>query len=174
MKLKDKTAALLVEDLYNEFEVWVPYYRLKEEGVIVSVIGSGTASTYHGKFGIPVSADKSAKEVRASDFDVIIIPGGYAPDKMRVHPEMVQLVREAALSGKIVASICHGGWMLASADVVRGKRLTSYVAIKDDLVNAGALWEDSEMVMDGNIITSRKPDDIPAFCKAIIQSLAKS
>lgn len=174
MKLKDKKAALLVEDLYNEFEVWIPYYRLKEEGVIVSVIGSGTASTYHGKYGIPVTADKPAKEVRASDFDVVIIPGGYAPDKMRTHLEMVQLVREAALSGKIVASICHGGWMLASADVIRGKRVTSYVAIKDDLVNAGALWEDSEMVMDGNIITSRKPDDLPAFCKAIIQSLSKS
>ena len=172
MKLKNKKAAILVEDLYNDFEVWVPYYRLKEEGVLVHVIGSGTASTYHGKYGVPISADKCAKEVRGKDFDLVIIPGGYAPDRMRIHPEMVQLVREAAENGKILASICHGGWMLASANVVRGKRLTSYVAIKDDLVNAGALWEDSEMVQDGALITSRKPEDLPAFCRAIIQSMS--
>ncbi len=172
MNLKNKKAAILVEDLYNDFEVWVPYYRLKEEGVLVHVIGSGTALTYHGKYGVPISADKSAKEVRGKDFDLVIIPGGYAPDRMRIHPEMVQLVREASENGKILASICHGGWMLASANVVRGKRLTSYVAIKDDLVNAGALWEDSEMVQDGALITSRKPEDLPAFCRAIIQSMS--
>ncbi len=171
MRLFGKKAAILVEDMYNEFEVWIPYYRLKEEGVDVTVVGSGSAQTYHGKFGIPITADKPASEVRADDFDTLVIPGGYAPDKMRIHTAMVQLVKDMFSAGKIVASICHGGWMLASAGVLRGKKATSYIAIRDDMVNAGALWEDSELVRDGNLITSRKPDDLPAFCRTIIQAM---
>ena len=171
MRLVGKTAAILVEDMYNEFEVWIPYYRLKEEGVDVTVVGSGTAAEYHGKYGIPIHADKKASEVHANQFDAVVIPGGYAPDKMRIHPEMVVLVREAFLKGKVVASICHGGWMLASADVLKGKKVTSYVAIRDDMVNAGALWEDAELVRDGNLITSRKPEDLPAFCRTLIAAM---
>lgn len=171
MKLNGKKAALLVEDIYNEFEVWIPYYRLKEEGVDVTVVGSGTAPVYHGKYGIPINADKDASQVQADQFDAVVIPGGYAPDKMRIHPEMVQLVRDAFLKGKVVASICHGGWMLASAGILKGKRVTSYVAIKDDLINAGAQWEDAEMVRDGNLITSRKPEDLPAFCRTLVAAL---
>ena len=173
MKLKGKKAAILAEDNYNEFELWIPYYRLKEEGVNVSVVGSGSASTYHGKYGIPVQVDKPAPEVTADDFDAVVIPGGYAPDKMRTHPEMVGLVRDAFNKGKVVAAICHAGWMLASAGILKGKKATSYVAIKDDMINAGAQWEDSELVRDGNLITSRKPDDLPAFCRAIIQAMVE-
>lgn len=173
MRLKGKRVAILAEDSYNEFELWIPYYRLKEEGAAVTVVGSGTATTYHGKYGIPVSVDKSAREVKADDFDGIVIPGGYAPDKMRIHPEMVGLVRDLFNKRKVVSCICHGGWMLASAGILKGKRATSYIAIKDDMVNAGALWEDSEMVRDGNLITSRKPDDLPAFCRATIQALVE-
>lgn len=172
MKLNGKRAALLVEDIYNEFEVWIPYYRLKEEGAEVVVVGSGTASTYHGKYGIPVQADKSAAQVSADEFDAVIIPGGYAPDKMRIHAEMVKLVRDAFNKGKVIACICHGGWMLVSAGVLQGKRATSYVAIKDDMINAGAQWEDSELVRDGNLITSRKPDDLPAFCRELVDAMA--
>jgi protease I len=171
MKLKGKKAAILAEEIYNEFELWIPYYRLKEEGVNVVVVGSGTSATYHGKYGIPVSVDKKASEVTADDFDAVVIPGGYAPDKMRLHPEMVSLVREAFLKGKVVAAICHAGWMLASAEILKGKKATSYVAIKDDMINAGAMWEDSELVRDGNLITSRKPEDLPAFCRAVIQAM---
>jgi len=171
MKLLGKKAAILVEDMYNEFEVWIPFYRLKEEGIEVTVVGSGTAETYHGKFGIPIAVDKQASEVTADDFDTLVIPGGYAPDKMRIHKAMVQLVREMFNKGKIVASICHGGWMLVSAGVLKGKKATSYIAIRDDMVNAGAVWEDSEIVRDGNLITSRKPDDLPAFCRAIIRAM---
>jgi protease I len=173
MRLQGKNAALLVEDLYNEFEVWIPYYRLKEEGVTVTVVGSGTASVYHGKYGIPVPVDKKAADVRAEEFDAVVIPGGYAPDKMRIHPEMVALVRDAFHQGKAVACICHGGWMLVSAGILQGKRATSYIAIKDDMVNAGALWEDAELVVDGNLITSRKPEDLPAFCRALIEALER-
>ena len=171
MKLEGKKAALLVEDIYNEFEVWIPYYRLKEEGVEVCLVGSGTASTYHGKYGIPVPVDKNAADVSAADFDALIIPGGYAPDKMRIHPEMVGLVRDSYNQGKVVGCICHGGWMLVSAGILKGKKATSYIGIKDDMVNAGAIWEDSEVVQDGNLITSRKPDDLPAFCRTLIQAM---
>ena len=171
MKLKGKKAAILAEEIYNEFELWIPYYRLKEEGVEVTVVGSGTASTYHGKYGIPVQVDKKASEVRAAEFDAVVVPGGYAPDKMRTHPEMVSLVRDAFNQGKVVAAICHAGWMLASAGILKGKKATSYVAIKDDMINAGALWEDSELVRDGNLITSRKPEDLPAFCRTIVEAM---
>jgi len=171
MKLKGKKAAILAEDMYNEFELWIPYYRLKEEGVEVTVVGSGTASTYHSKFGIPVQVDKPAPQVSAADFDVVVIPGGYAPDKMRIHPEMVSLVKNAFNQGKVVAAICHAGWMLCSAGILKGKKATSYVAIKDDMINAGALWEDSEVVRDGNLITSRKPEDLPAFCRTVIEAM---
>jgi protease I len=171
MRLQGKKAAILVEDLYNELEVWIPYYRLKEEGVEVTLVGSGTAAVYHGKYGIPIHVDHQASEVHVDQFDAVVIPGGYAPDKMRIHPEMVALVRDSFLKGKVVASICHGGWMLASADILKGKRTTSYVAIKDDMINAGALWEDAELVRDGNLITSRKPEDLPAFCRTLIEAM---
>jgi protease I len=171
MKLKGKKAAILVEDMYNDFELWIPYYRLKEEGVEVTVVGSGTAPTYQSKYGIPVQVSQQASEVRAADLDAVVIPGGYAPDKMRIHPEMVSLVKDAFTQGKVVAAICHAGWMLASAGILKGKKATSYVAIKDDMINAGALWEDSEVVRDGNLITSRKPDDLPSFCRTIIEAM---
>jgi len=173
MKLKGKKAAILVEEMYNELELWIPYYRLKEEGVEVIVVGTGTASTYRGKYGIPVEVDRKASEVTPDDFDAVVIPGGYAPDKMRLHPEMVSLVRDMFNKGKVVASICHAGWMLVSAGILHGKRATSYVAIKDDMINAGAKWEDSELVRDGNLITSRKPEDLPAFCRTIIQAMGE-
>jgi protease I len=171
MRLKGKRIAILAEDIYNEFELWIPYYRFLEEGAKVTIVGSGTAQVYHGKYGIPVKADKNAADVTADDFDAIVIPGGYAPDKMRIHAKMVDLVREIYSKGKVTAAICHAGWMLASADIVKGKRLTSYVGIRDDMVHAGAKWEDSEMVRDGNLITSRKPEDLPAFCRAIIEAI---
>jgi protease I len=109
--------------------------------------------------------------VRARDFDAVIIPGGYAPDIMRRYPDMVKLVRDAFEQGKVVASICHGGWMLASADILKGKTVTSFFAIKDDLVHAGATFVDLEVAVDGKLITSRKPEDLPAFCRAIIAAL---
>jgi protease I len=171
MRLKDKRIAILAEDIYNEFELWIPYYRFKEEGAEVIVVGTGTSSVYHGKYGIPVQVDKTASEMNPDDLDAIIIPGGYAPDKMRIHPEMVGLVKSAFEKGKIISSICHGGWMLVSANIIHGKWVTSYVAIRDDMVNAGGMWQDEELVRDGNLITSRKPEDLPAFCRATIEAL---
>lgn len=171
MRLKGKHIAILVENLYQELEVWYPVLRFREAGARVTTVGSGE-KTYTSKLGYPVVADTSADRVKADDFDAIIIPGGYAPDIMRRHPAMIELVREMSGKGKVIGSICHGGWMLVSADVLKDKRATSFFAIKDDLVNAGALYEDSEVVRDGNLITSRIPDDLPAFCRAIIEALA--
>ncbi len=163
--------AILAETLYEDLELWYPYYRLREAGADVFVVGSGSAETYQSKHGYPVTVDAEADTVTASQFDAIIIPGGYSPDHMRRHPAMVKLVREAYEQHKIVAAICHAGWMLASANVVRGRTATSFRSIKDDMVNAGAIWVDREVVRDDNLVTSRTPADLPAFMRTIITAL---
>ena len=173
MKLGGKRIAILSENMYQEMELWVPYYRLKEEGAEVKVIGAGGAKSYASKHGYPVNVDAQADQVSAVEFDAVIVPGGYAPDMMRRHAPMVKLVREAAQQGKVVAAICHAGWMLVSAGILKGRRATSFFSIKDDLVAAGANWVDEEVVVDGNLITSRRPDDLPAFCRAIVAALSK-
>ena len=174
MKLQGKRIAILAENMYQEMELWVPYYRLKEEGADVKVVGAGGAKSYTSKHGYPVSVDVQAEQVKAVEFDAVIVPGGYAPDMMRRHASMVGLVREATQQGKVVAAICHAGWMLVSAGVLNGRKATSFFSIKDDLVAAGAKWVDEEVVVDGNLITSRKPDDLPAFVRAIVAALAKA
>jgi protease I len=168
MELKGKKILILVETLYNEFEFWYPYYRLKEAGADVTVVGSGSADTYKSKAGLPVAVDTAADAVTVDDYDGMIIPGGYAPDHMRRYPAMVNLVKGFAEAGKLVAAICHAGWMLVSADIVRGRNVTSYFSIKDDLVNAGGNWIDQEVVVDDCLVTSRTPDDLPAFLRAVI------
>jgi protease I len=173
MRLKGRKVVLLAENLYQDLELWVPYYRLKEEGAEVTVVGTGSSRTYTSKNGYPVDVQKEAKEIDMSQYDGVVIPGGYAPDLMRRYPEMVRIVREAHQKGKVIAAICHAGWMLASAGILKGKKATGVFAIKDDMVNAGAHYVDEEVVRDGNLITSRKPDDLPAFCREMIEALAK-
>ena len=174
MKLAGKRIAILAENMYQEMELWVPYYRFKEEGAEVKVVGAGGAKAYTSKHGYPVNVDVQADQVKAVEFDAVVVPGGYAPDLMRRHPAMVALVREAAQQGKVVAAICHAGWMLVSAGVLKGRKATSFFSIKDDLVAAGCDWKDAEVVVDGNLITSRNPNDLPAFCREIVRSLSKS
>lgn len=171
MTLEGKKVVIPVENMVNDLEFWYPYYRLKEEGCTVTVAGSGSSERYTGKAGLPVKADAAAGELAVADIDGVVIPGGYAPDLMRRYPEMVGLVRESFTAGKVVAAICHAGWMLASAKILQGRTVTSFFAIKDDLVHAGAEWVDQEVVVDGNLITSRTPDDLPAFMKAVISAL---
>jgi protease I len=168
MELKSKKIIILVETFYNEFEFWYPYYRLKEAGAQVTVVGSGSAEVYKSKAGLPVTVDTTADQVSVADHDGVVIPGGYAPDHMRRYPAMVGLVKGFAQADKLVAAICHAGWMLVSADIIRGRTVTSYFSIKDDLVNAGGNWVDEEVVVDGRLVTSRTPDDLPAFMRAII------
>ena len=174
MRLTGKKIAVLAENMYQEMELWVPYYRLREAGAEVKVVGAGGAKSYTSKHGYPVNVDVQADAVSAVEFDAVVVPGGYAPDMMRRHEAMVRLVREATQQGKVVAAICHAGWMLASAGILRGRKATSFFAIKDDMVNAGAEWLDREVVVDGNLITSRKPDDLPAFCREIVKALGKA
>ena len=170
MELQGKRIAILIENMYQEQEFWYPYYRMKEAGAKVTVVGTG-AKEYHSKIGLLAIADEPAELVKAADFDAVIIPGGYAPDMMRKNEDMVKLVRDCFSHGKVVAAICHAGWMLVSAGILKGKKATCTSAIKDDVVNAGAIYLDQEVVKDGNIITSRHPDDLPAFCREIIAAL---
>jgi len=171
MELQGKRVAILAENNYQEMELWYPYYRMKEAGASVTVVGSGSANEYTSKLGYPVKPDTTADKVSAADFDAVVIPGGYAPDLMRRYPAMVKLVRDAYQQGKVVAAICHAGWMLASAGILKGKTATCVSAIKDDVINAGANYVDRQVVRDGNLITSRLPGDLPAFCREIIAAL---
>ena len=172
MTLRNKTILFFAGPLYEDLELWYPKIRLEEEGARTVVAGTGE-KTYQGKRGYPLTVDTSVEEIAAEDFDGLVIPGGYAPDIMRRSQKLLQLTREIYQAGKPVAFICHAGWVPISAGIVRGKRGTSVGAIKDDLVNAGMLWEDSAVVVDGNLISSRTPADLPQFCRAIIAALEK-
>lgn len=171
MRLKNRKIALFVADIYNDFEFWYPFYRMKEEGADVVVIGP-EGKVYDSKYGIPVNADAGISEVDTEDFHAVIIPGGYAPDHMRRNKEMIDFVKEIYDEGKVIAAICHAGWILVSAKIIDGKTVTSFYSIKDDLTNAGAQWIDKNVVVDGTLITSRNPDDLPVFCRTIIDALS--
>lgn len=161
--------AILVENKYEDLELQYPRLRLKEAGHAVEMIGPRANETYIGKWGYPQKSDKAAIDVTAREYALIVIPGGTSPDFMRRDGGMIKLVRDAASAKIPMAAICHGPWMLCSTDVLRGRRCTSFFAIAHDVRNAGGEWVDEECVVDGNIITSRCPDDLPAFSNAILQ-----
>ncbi|MEW1986724.1 type 1 glutamine amidotransferase domain-containing protein [Pseudarthrobacter oxydans] len=175
MTLSGQRVALLIEDEYQVLEAWYPKLRLEEAGAQVSVIGSGTKKRYDSKEHYPMDVDAAAGEVIAADFDAVVVPGGFAPDNMRLHPEMIDLVRDIHHDGKLVAAICHGGWMLVSAGVLKGgRRATGYLPIRHDVENAGGVWVDEPVVEDGNVITSRTPADLPAFGAALVSYLERN
>ena len=170
--LEGKRIAILVEEGFEDSEFMEPLRAMKDAGARVLIVGSGSKKSYKGKRrSAEVVADTTADKVEASEFDAIIVPGGYAPDKMRLHQSMVALVRKAHEAGKIIAAVCHGPQLLISSDIVKGHRVTSWPSVAVDLKNAGATWVDEVVVRDGNIITSRKPADLPKFNKAIIEAL---
>ncbi len=172
MDLRGKRIAVLVDQMYQELEVWVPYSRLKEAGAEVWLVGAQAGAVYPSKFGYPAVAEKSYEEVDARDFDGVVVPGGFAPDHIRRHSKATEFVHDLNAQGKLVAAICHGLWVLCSAHMLKGRRATCFFAIKDDVMNAGAEYVDEEVVVDGNLVTSRKPDDLPGFCRAAIRVLA--
>jgi len=170
--LKNKKIIIFAENYYEDLELWYPKIRLIEEGAKVVVAGTGD-KTYKGKNGYPLEVDGNIRDYKAKDFDAVVIPGGWAPDRLRRYNEVLDFVREMNKNGKVIAAICHAGWVLANAGIVKGKNVTCVSAIKDDMINAGAHYFDKEVIVDKNLITSRKPDDLPAFCREIIKALSK-
>jgi len=169
--LQGKKIALFVDNLYEDLEVWYPLLRLQEESAQVVVVAAEAGKTYQSKHGYPVKSHSSYNELRSPEFDGVIIPGGYAPDQIRRYAKANQFVFEMNEQRKLIASICHGPWVLCSAGIMKGRKATCFFAIKDDLVNAGARYEDSSVVVDGNLVMSRKPEDLPAFCRATLRVL---
>jgi len=165
--------AVLVEDMYQVLEVWYPYLRFREEGIQTVFVGTGRKKEYPSKEGYPAPEELPIDKAKVADFDAVVIPGGFAPDYLRRHASVNNFVSEMHDKGKVVAAICHGGWVLVSAGILKGKKATAFSAIKDDMVNAGASFIDKEVVVDGNLVTSRNPYDLPAFSAAILKLLKK-
>ena len=165
-----KIISLLSED-FEDLELWYPVHRLREEGCIVDLVAEEKGKVYHGKYGVPCQSDYTFDEVEAKDYDGILVPGGWAPDKLRRFPKVLQLVREMDEAKKPIGQICHAGWVLISAGILKGRKVTSTPGIKDDMTNAGAEWVDEETVVDGNIISGRRPPDLPSYMKAYIKVL---
>ncbi|NOZ88167.1 MAG: type 1 glutamine amidotransferase [Deltaproteobacteria bacterium] len=173
MDLRGKSVAILVDQQYQEMEVWYPYYRLIEEGAEVHLVGPDAGVTYPSKLGYPATSTLSADQAASRDFNAVIVPGGWSPDFMRRDERMISLIQSMAGKDMVFAAICHGGWMLCCTSILKGRKVTSFVAIKYDMINAGATWVDEPCVVDGNIITSRKPDDLPLFVSEIIKAISK-
>ena len=174
MSLNGKRVAVLVEQKYEEMEVWYPVYRLREAGCTVELVGPEAGKAYPSKLGYPAKATLSAADAHAADFAAVVIPGGFSPDYIRRSEPMLKLVRDALAQNKPVAAICHGPWVLCSTTGLRGKKVTCFHSIKDDVSNAGGTYVDQEVCVDGNVVTSRTPDDLPAFMKALMELMAKT
>ncbi|MBI2094352.1 MAG: type 1 glutamine amidotransferase [Candidatus Omnitrophica bacterium] len=169
--MKRIRVAILVEDLYQDLEVWYPYYRLKEAGVEAFFVGTGRKESFTGKYGYPLTTRTAASSLKAASLNGIIIPGGFAPDFLRRDKATIRLVQQANRLGKIIGAICHAGWLLCSADILRGKTMTCFFAIRDDVIHAGARYVDREVVQDGNLVTARQPEDLPIFMRTFLKAL---
>ncbi|MDZ7794800.1 MAG: type 1 glutamine amidotransferase domain-containing protein [Spirochaetia bacterium] len=171
MELTSKRIIALVHDQFEDLELWYPVLRLREAGAEVVLVGEEAGKEYHGKHGVPAVAEFSYDELHSNDFQGILVPGGWAPDKLRRYPEVIELIRAFDKEEKLIGQICHAGWVLISADILKGREVTSTPAIKDDLVNAGAIWKNTDVIRDGHIISSRRPPDLPAYMREIIAYL---
>ena len=168
----DRRILMFVDDIYEDLELWYPKFRLQEAGATVTLAGPRAGGKYSGKHGYPAVSDIAIADVDAEHFDGVVLAGGFAPDKLRRDEKVKAIVRHFHQRQQLLAAICHGGWIAISAGVYRGVKVTGSPGIKDDLVNAGAIWSDAEVVVDRHFVSSRKPDDLPAFCRAILQVLA--
>ncbi len=168
-----RSVLVFVEEIYEDLELWYPKIRMDEAGFKTLVAGPEAGKVYHGKHGYPCKADIAFDQVQPASFVGVIIPGGYAPDRIRRHAKALEIVKQMNGAKKLIAFICHGGWVPISAKILKGKQVTGFSAIKDDLENAGARYEDQPAVIDGNLVSSRMPSDLPYFCKAILEILGK-
>lgn len=169
-RLRGVRLLTIVDDLYEDLELWYPKYRLEEEGAAVVVAGL-ERKTYTGKNGYPCAAEALIADQRSTDYDGFLIPGGFMPDKLRRYPKVLELTREFDAAGKLIAQICHAGWIPISAKILKGRRVTSTPGIRDDMENAGALWFDEPVVVDGNLVSARRPPDLPPFGRALVDWL---
>ncbi len=172
--ITQKRILSFVGDIYEDLELWYPKLRMIEAGAEVVVAGPEAGVVYTGKNGYPCKSDAAIDDMNAADFDGLLVPGGFMPDKLRRDAKVLDLVREFDAAGKLIAAICHGGWIPISAGVYRDVRVTGSLGIKDDLVNAGAIWEDAAVVVDRHHVSSRKPDDLPDFCRGMLEVLMAS
>lgn len=170
--LADRRVLILTGDIYEDLELWYPKLRLQEAGATVVVAGPASGETYAGKNGYPCVSDAAIADMNAGDFDALVVPGGFMPDKLRRDPAVLDLVRAFDAAKKPIASICHGGWIPISAKIYRDVKVTGSPGIRDDLINAGAHYEDSAVVVDGHHVSSRRPDDLPDFCRELIKLMS--
>lgn len=173
MRLKDKKVIALVDEEFEDLELWYPIYRLREEGAVVHLVGKEKGKSYTGKYGVPAVSDYSFSQIRAEDYDAILVPGGWAPDKLRRYEEVLEFLRVMDRAKKPIGQICHAGWVLISADILKGRKVTSTPGIKHDMMNAGGIWSDESVVVDGHIVSSQRPPDLPPYVKAFADVLAK-
>jgi protease I len=173
MNLSGKRVAVLVEQMYQEMEVWYPVYRLREAGCAVELVAPEAGKTYASKLGYPAKSTLAAPDAKADQFAAVVIPGGFSPDYIRRSEPMLRLVRDIHAQGKPVAAICHGPWVLCSTTALKGRKVTCFHSIKDDVQNAGGTYVDQEVCIDGNVITSRTPEDLPAFVVALMEMMRK-
>ncbi|WP_208586006.1 type 1 glutamine amidotransferase domain-containing protein [Gracilibacillus suaedae] len=172
MRLENKQVIALVDEDFEDLELWYPVLRLREEGATVHLVGKEANQKYIGKYGVPAESEYAFSDINAEDYDGILVPGGWAPDKLRRFPEVLEMVRYMDQAQKPIGQICHAGWVLISAGILRGKKVTSTPGIKDDMTNAGGLWSDEPVVTDGHLISSRRPPDLPPYVKAYADYLA--
>ncbi|NLG93714.1 MAG: type 1 glutamine amidotransferase [Clostridiales bacterium] len=170
---KGLKAACFIANDFEDLELWYPVLRLREEGVTVHLIGEKAGEKYIGKYGVPATSDYAFGDIAIEDYDALLVPGGWAPDRLRRFPEVIEMVRAMDRGNKPIGQICHAGWVLISAKILNGKNVTSTPGIKDDMENAGAKWLDKPVVVDGNIVSSRRPQDLPEYMKAFLSLLEK-
>lgn len=173
MSLHNKTVICLLDDEFEDLELWYPVYRAREAGATVLYAGPEKGKKHIGKYGVPAVADLSFDEVNSEDIIGLLVPGGWAPDKLRRYPKVLQLVQELNAADKPIGQICHAGWVLISAKILEGRKVTSTPGIRDDMENAGATWYDEAVVVDGNLISARRPPDLPPYAKAFVDALVQ-
>lgn len=172
LKLKDKKVIQIVSDDFEDLELWYPVMRLREEGATVHIVAEKAEEEYVGKYGVPVKSNYTLKEVDPKQYDAILVPGGWSPDKLRRYEDVLNMVRSMNDDQKPIGQVCHAGWVLISADILKGKKVTSTPGIKDDMMNAGAEWVDEPVVVDGHLVSSRRPPDLPDYMREFIEVLA--